>query len=196
MEYLSFVPAGSDHTLPVLLLLHGAGDDAANFIRPWEELAREKKIVLLAPQLPRELSFETVSPKVFRCVVEDAKKLAPVDSHRIYLFGNSMGGYLAYDGALLESEYFAAAAIHAMGIDDDYAGIVSQAKRKIPIAIFTGDRDELVSLKQVKKTRDLLEKSGFPMHYREIPKHGHNYYEFSDSINREAWDFLESNPLP
>jgi poly(3-hydroxybutyrate) depolymerase len=197
MEYLSFLPPSwSDHPLPVVLLLHGAGDEAINFIRPWEKIAKQEKIALIAPQLPRELSFEASAPKVFRCLVDDVKKLAALDPQRIYLFGNSMGGYLTYDGALLESEYFAAAAVHAMGIDDDYVGIISRAKRKIPIAIFTGDRDELVSLKQVKKTRDLLEKAGFPMHYREIPKHGHNYYEISDPINREAWEFLSAYRLP
>jgi hypothetical protein len=48
----------------------------------------------------------------------------------------------------------------------------------------------------VKKTRDLLEKSGFPMRYLEIPKHGHNYYELSDFINDKAWEFLDSYQLP
>lgn len=197
MEYLSFVPpAAGDQALPVLLLLHGAGDEAINFIRPWEGIARAKKIVLIAPQLPRELSFEAVAPKVFRCLVEDVKTAVHVDPQRVYIFGNSMGGYLAYDGALLEANYFAAAAVHAMGIDDDYVGIVARAARKIPIAIYMGDSDKLVSLAQVRKTRALLEKSGFPVRYREIARHGHNYYEMSDAINEDVWKFLEGARLP
>ena len=196
MDYLSYAPPSADQALPAVLLLHGAGDEAINFIRPWESLAKKEKIVLIAPQLPRVLTFEAVAPKVFLCLVQDVKKQIKVDPRRVYLFGNSMGGYLAYDGALLDSEYFAAAAIHAMGIDDDYVGIIQRATRKIPIAIFMGDRDQLVSLAQVRKTRALLEKSGFPMHYREISNHGHNYYELSDSINGEAWEFLSSYRLP
>ncbi len=197
MEYLSFAPPSSgDQGLPVLLLLHGAGDEAVNFIRPWEHMARAKKIVLIAPQLPRERSFEAIAPKVFRCLVEDVKTQVRADPQRIYIFGNSMGGYLAYDGALLESNYFAAAAIHAMGIDDDYVGIVARAARKIPIAIYMGDSDALVSLAQVRKTRALLEKAGFPVRYREIARHGHNYYEISDAINEDAWKFLEGARLP
>src|SRR4051812_49038303 len=48
MEYLSFVPpSNSDHPLPVLLLLHGAGDEAINFIQPWKALAQKKNIVLI-----------------------------------------------------------------------------------------------------------------------------------------------------
>ena len=43
-----------------------------------------------------------------------------------------MGGYLAYDGANVESEFFAAVAVHAMGIADDYRWILSHATRKTP----------------------------------------------------------------
>jgi predicted esterase len=197
MEYVMFVPPGAaNEKLPVLLLLHGAGDQAANFIQAWGSLARKEKIVLIAPQLPRELSFEAVAPKIFRCVVADADKGIHFDPQRIYLFGHSMGGYLAYDGALLDSGYYAAAAIHAMGIEDDYTSIVGRATRKIPIAIFTGDKDELVSLRMVHKTRDLLKKSGFPVEYHEIMDHGHNYYELSDSINHDVWKFLKEYRLP
>lgn len=197
IEYLTFVPEGSPHDLlPTVLLLHGAGDRAASFIQAWEPLARKKKIVLLAPQLPRLAAFEEASPKVFRCLVEDARKQAPLDAHRVYIFGHSMGGYLAYDGALLESNYFAAAAIHAMGIEDQYAGIVRQAERKIPIAIYIGSEDQLVSLPVVRKTRDLLRKAGFPIQYQEMDNHGHNYYEMSNQINDEVWRFLEGKRLP
>lgn len=195
MEYVVYVPPANG-ALPVLLLLHGAGDQAENFIQAWKSLARKKQIVLIAPQLPRDPTLEPHIPKILPCLVDDVRKQARLDPHRIYLFGYSMGGYLAYDAALLDSDYFAAAAIHAMGIADDYASIVQQASRKIPIAISIGDRDQLVSLAQVRKTRDLLKKSGFPVQYQEIVDHTHNYYEISDSINNEVWRFLETKLLP
>jgi predicted esterase len=197
MEYALFAPGPDAHdSLPAILLLHGAGDHAVAFIKEWEPLARKKKIVLIAPQLPRELSFEAIAPKVFRCVIDDAAKQVTVDPHRIYLFGHSMGGYLAYDGALLDSGYYAAAVVHAMGIADDYTTIVQRATRKIPIAIYIGSDDQMVSLAQVRKTRDLLKKSGFPVSYQEMPNHGHNYYELSGVINGDAWHFMEGKQLP
>lgn len=197
MEYQVFIPpAAVNAPSPVLLLLHGAGDQASNFIQPWESFARKKGIVLVAPQLPRELSFEDVAPKVFRCVIEDATKKISVDQHRIYIFGHSMGGYLAFDGALLDSSYYAAAVIHAMGIEEAYTSIIGKATRKIPIAIYIGDHDEMVSHSMVRKTRDLLKKAGFSVEYREILDHSHNYYEISDLINDDAWKFLQAHPLP
>ena len=53
-----------------------------------------------------------------------------------------MGGYLAYDGAMFESKYFAAIAVHAMRIADDYTWILSRAERKTPISIYIGDHDQ------------------------------------------------------
>ena len=197
MEYVVYVPSATAKSpLPTLILLHGAGDEAENFIHAWKSLAQKKQIVLIAPQLPRDLTLEAHIPKILPCLVDDVRKQANLDSHRIYLFGYSMGGYLAYDGALLDSDYFAAAAIHAMGIDDDYASIVQRATRKIPISISIGDRDQLVSLAQVRKTRDLLKKAGFPLEYKEIFDHSHNYYEISDTINHDVWRFLEPYRLP
>jgi dipeptidyl aminopeptidase/acylaminoacyl peptidase len=182
--------------LPAVMLLHGAGDRAANMVDAWKHFAAKQKIILLAPELPREAKYEEAAPQVFRCVVEDAKQWVHIDPQRVYLFGNSMGGYLAYDGAMFDSQYFAAVAVHAMRIADDYAWIVTQARRKAPIAIYVGDRDQFFSVDSVRQTRDLLRKAGFPVHYVELDHHDHNYYARSDDINADAWKFLKENSLP
>ena len=44
-----------------------------------------------------------------------------------------VGGYLAFDGAMFESQYFAAVAVHANRIADEYTGILARAQRKTPI---------------------------------------------------------------
>src|SRR5271165_3048835 len=180
------VPESSEETgsaLPVVMLLHGAGDRAAHMVDAWRHFAAKHKIILLAPELPREEKYEQIAPQVFRCVVEDAKQWLHIDPQRVYLFGNSMGGYLAYDSAMFESQYFAAVAVHAMRIADEYAWIVDRAQRKTPIAIYIGDRDQYFSVASVLKTRDLLRKAGFPVHYVEMINHDHDYYAGSDEIN-------------
>jgi poly(3-hydroxybutyrate) depolymerase len=125
--YLYYSP-DRNATLPVVLLLHGAGDRAANMMDAWKKFAHKQKISVIAPELPRDPKFEDVAPHIFRCVVEDAKKLVGIDPQHVYLFGNSMGGYLAYDGAMFESKYFAAIAVHAMRIADEYEWIRSRAE--------------------------------------------------------------------
>ncbi len=178
------------------MLLHGAGDQAVNMLKAWESFAKKQKIVLLAPELPRDIKFEDAAPQVFRCVVEDAKQLVGIDPQRVYLFGNSMGGYLAFDAAMFDSQYFAAIAVHANRIAEDYEWIVTRAVRRMPIAIYIGDHDQYFSQNSVRKTRDLLRKAGFPVHYVELDHHDHNYYALADEINADAWKFLKKNVLP
>jgi predicted peptidase len=74
------------------------------------------KIVLIAPELPRAEELEAMASNVFCCVVDDARLVANLDAKRIYVFGNSMGGCLAYDAMTFDAEYFAAVGVHAMGI--------------------------------------------------------------------------------
>lgn len=198
-HYLAYSPkiaAESHDTLPVVLLLHGAGDIPDNMIDAWKKFAKMNGIILLAPELPRDTKFEDSAPKVFRCVVEDARQSLPIDPTRIYIFGNSMGGYLAFDAAMFESEYFAAVAVHGMKIADDYKWIVDRARRKTPIVIYIGDHDQFHTTESVQQTRDLLRKAGFPVRYVELRGHDHNYYALADHINQDAWKFFIENPLP
>jgi poly(3-hydroxybutyrate) depolymerase len=92
-QYLLFSPA-SVQPLPAILLLHGAGDYPPNFIAAWKSFAKQKHIILIAPELPRIDTFERVAPAVFKCVVEDTKMQAAIDPRRVYVVGHSMGGIL------------------------------------------------------------------------------------------------------
>lgn len=182
---------------PVLVLLHGAGDVPEAMIDVWRDFADREGIVLVAPALPRVAAFEAVAPTVFKCVVEGVERLTQVDRRRVYLFGHSMGGYLAYDAALLESRTFAAAAIHGMALDPAYAGIIGRAARKTPIIIFAGSLDPYATSGAVRWTRDTLAASGFPVRLVELPGRGHNDYgRFADQIDSSAWEFLRVQELP
>lgn len=193
-RYVLFAPEGK--AMPAIVLLHGAGGTPEPMVKLWKDLAKKEGIVLIAPELPSDVRFEPIAPQIFRCDVEDAEKAASLDPGRIYLFGHSMGGYLAYDAAMFQSEFFAAVAVHAMGIADDYRWIVQRAKRKTPIAIYIGLEDPLVSLAGVQKTRDLLRQNGFPLRYVEIKNHDHNYAVVADKVNSDAWAFFQQHPLP
>ena len=194
-KYLLYRPEGTN-PMPTVLLLHGSGDHAAPMIEAWKSLAKKERIILIAPELPLDPKFEEVAPAIFSCDVGDAERKAPLDARRVYVFGNSMGGYLAYDAAMLASGVFAAVAVHAMRIADDYTWIVDKATRKTPMAIYIGDRDQFVSLAGVHKTHELLKKSGFPVHYVVLRGHDHNYYALADQINADAWNFLRQVQLP
>ena len=69
------------------------------------------------------------------------------------------------------------------------------AHRKIPIAIFIGDRDEFFPLLAVRKTQKALEQAGHRVSVTVIPGHRHDYAEVAADVNRSAWEFLKGNRL-
>jgi len=199
-QYLLYEPnSASPDTLMLpraaIMVLHGAGDHADAFIEAWKPLAQKQNVIIIAPELPRKPDFEAVAPAVFRCIIREVGTMTSLDLTRLYLFGHSMGGYLAYDAVMFDSDLFAAVAVHAMGIDPQYAGIVKQAKRRLPIRIYIGDRDLQVPLEDVRRTRDLLSREGFPVTLDEIKGHDHNYYAAADQINADAWKFFSQHRL-
>jgi predicted esterase len=129
-------------------------------------------------------------PELLRALVESLKSKYAIDTRAVYLFGHSAGAIFALQIACLESEYFAATAIHAGALAPrDYA-VLDLAKRKIPVAIFVGTKDHLFPRDAVRATRDLFSRKGFPVELTEIPDHDHWYYDLAPKINAAAWEFL------
>jgi predicted esterase len=115
---------------------------------------------------------------------------------RIYLFGSSGGAVYSLTLSMLESQLFAATAIHAGAwrAPNEFRA-VPYARRKIPIAIFIGDKDEYFPLFAVRKTQSALEKAGHPVSVTVIAGHSHNYADVALEVNRSAWDFMKAKRL-
>jgi dienelactone hydrolase len=97
--------------------------------------------------------------------------------------------------ALMQSQYFAAAAVHAGALAGEDNGLMDLAKRKIPISIQVGDSDPLFPVKIVRATADALKEKGFPVDMIEIKNHDHWYYDKAPKFNQTAWEFLKKYEL-
>ena len=181
--------------LPAILVLHGAGGTGSDVADVWMPLAQREGVVLIAPELPRELAFEEIAPKVFRCIVDDARTRARIVSTRVYVFGWSMGGYLTFDAAMFESNYFAGAAVYGAAIGEYYWPIMDHAERMIPLAMYTGEHDPYVPLAAARETRDSLVARGFPVHFVELAGQGHYLPAVADTVTRDAWAYLSAFKL-
>ncbi|HLJ88139.1 MAG TPA: dienelactone hydrolase family protein, partial [Candidatus Angelobacter sp.] len=133
-------------------------------------------------------------PEFLRDVIEAVQKKYPVDSRRLYLFGHSGGASFGMYMGMLESQYFAAVAVHAGTLQKD-SDVFTFAQRKIPIAIWSGTLDQFFPLDQVRSTRDILNSHGFRAQLFEMPGHDHDYYQVAGEVNKEAWAFLKQNIL-
>jgi predicted esterase len=182
---------------PLIVMLHGSGRVGMSLVEKWKELARKEGFIIAGPDASDIRSWRSPEdgPDYLRDLVEELKAKYPVNARRVYLFGHSAGASYALEMSLMESQYFAATAIHAGALPKDDGDLLDSAKRKIPIFIQVGDSDEAFPLKVVRATRDLLNAKGFSAELTEIPGHDHWYYDMAPKINLKAWEFLKKYEL-
>lgn len=196
--YYLFVPEiKGAKSLPLIILLHGSNRNGQSLIDKWKDLAEKERIIIAAPDSIVSAKWSTGNdgPEFLRDVVEALKAKYPINPRRVYLFGHSAGAAFAIYMSLFESEYFAAMAIHAGALPADSYPVIGYAKRKIPMAIWVGDRDPFFPLAAVRATRDALVSQGFSVELVEMPNHDHWYYDLAPKINQSAWEFLKKHEL-
>jgi poly(3-hydroxybutyrate) depolymerase len=197
--YYVLVPAtlAADRPAPLIVMLHGSGRTGKQLLEIWRGLAEQEGILLAGPDSTDSLHWAAPQdgPLLLRDVVDAVAKEHPVDPRRIYLFGNSAGAVFALQVACLESEFFAAAAVHAGAVDPKFFSVFDYAARKIPIGIWTGTRDKIFPVADVRATAKALTQRGFPVTLTEIPDHTHDYSAVSADVNPAIWAFLSSRSL-
>lgn len=193
--YYLFVPDKISPAAPVpmIVLLHGSARNGISLVEKWKDLAKKEGIILAGPdsQGSRSWSMAEDGPDFIHEFVEMLKARFPINPRRVYLFGHSAGAEHALYLSLLESEYFAATAVHAGALGADADPFIDRARRKIPMAIFVGTNDEYFPLSVVRATRDALNDQGFKCELTEIKDHTHWYYDRASEINRSVWQFLK-----
>jgi len=198
--YAIYVPAGvqKDKIAPILVAMHGSTSNGRTIVDRWTGIADAHGVIVVGPDAttPKMWVSPQDGPLFLKDVVDDVAKSYSIDGRRIYIFGHSAGANFALQMAVLESDFFAAGAIHAGAISSDYYSIFDAATRKIPLAIYIGDRDQFYPIDVVRGVRDALQKRGFDLLYKEMPGHDHNYKLVAPDINREIWDFFAAHPLP
>ncbi len=196
--YYLYIPEKAADGVPLLLLLHGSGRNGKTLVDPWLPLARSEGIALVAPDAsdPRAWRIPQEGPDFFHDLIEMVRIANDVvDDRRMYVFGHSAGATHGLDLGVLESDYFAAVAVHAGVLSAEMLPILDQAPRKIPMAIWVGTNDPFFPLRAVRNTRDVLTAKGFNTQLTEINNHTHDYYGRASEINKQAWAFLKEHKL-
>jgi len=183
---------------PLIVMLHGSGRNGMSLVEKWKDLASKEGFIIAGPDSNSSDRWSSVEdpPDFLRDLVEHLKSQYPINSRRIYLFGHSAGAVYSLTLSMIESEYFAATAIHAGAWrhQDEYS-VIPSAQRKIPIAIWVGTNDPYFSIPEVRSTQAALEAKGFPIKVTEMAGHDHYYYDLAPRINESAWEFLKQHEL-
>src|SRR5436305_1277100 len=160
--YYLFVPdkLSASKPAPLLVLLHGSNRNGLSLVEKWKDLASKEGIILAGPDSSNPAGWATPEdgPDFLHDLVEALKAKYTINPRRVYLFGHSAGAVFALMMSTVESEYFASTAIHAGAFrtPDEYKTI-SNATRKIPLAIWVGTNDAFFHLSEVRATRDAFQ---------------------------------------
>ena len=178
---------------PLVIFLHGAGTRSEN-----TELLRENSCFLNLTNRQGERGYLVAAPLCSVCnwneVMSDRIALADnlielpfVDKSKVYLTGNSMGGYGTWELASLRPNLFAA----IMPVCGGGIGWRASALKEVPVRAFHGLRDQVVDPIESLQMAKAVNKSGGRAELILFPECEHNCWDavYTDDKN---YDWLLS----
>ena len=195
LRYDLMKPKDYDHRkkYPLVLCLHGGGGSTrAARVLTEATLRAEYPCFVLAPEALVGETWGKHSPQIQTDVqplvleiIETLKNEFSIDTKRLYITGQSMGGFGTYAFITRNPGMFAAAVPVCGKADPAKAEYIA----KIPIWIFHGDKDALVSVDYSRDTFEALKKAGGNPRYTEYEGLGHNSWDKAYATD-ELWEWL------
>lgn len=180
VDYVLYTPDGykdSKDDFPLIVFLHGAGERGEDLSMvsvngPLQYIKEGNKIdaVILAPQCPEGVYWQ---PHEVAALVKKVIEEQRIDENRVYLTGLSMGGYGVWATGGEYPELFAAMAPVCGAI---YRPIYRNVSNiiEMPIWVFHGALDDVVSPENSNKMVRTLKEAGSKVKYTIYPLANHN----------------------
>lgn len=172
LPYQIYMPENLDTTkkYPVVLFMHGLGsvgtagehitNKTAQILPNLTSSEKYKNdVIIIAPQHPKGQKWVEVDYKpgtynfdntpiskwlaAAKELLDDQTKTLPIDTNRIYGYGNSMGAFATIYMAMTYPDLYAAIVPVAGGCDPTKASLI----KDVPIWLFHGDADTTVNIK-------------------------------------------------
>ena len=194
MPYRLFIPEADARKkpLPLIVYLHGGGGVGADNLKQisggnttgthvWTtpEAQRKHPAFVVAPQMPEGQQWAMPSSDALSASAQTVLELIAalsrefaIDPDRVYLTGQSLGGYGTWDIISKRPDLFAAAVPLCGGGDPSRI----LAARRMAIWTFHGAKDEVVPVSGSREMVTALKRAGSPVKYTEYPDAGHNVW--------------------
>lgn len=193
LPYRLFAPENpTAEKYPLLVHFHGAGSKGKDNVRQVThgygavfaspEMQKNHPCFILAPQcaerwvdtdwslMKHEQPPITHYMRNAIALIAELISKYPIDKTRIYLTGQSMGGFAVWDILCRKPELFAAAVAICGGADENKAFLL----KDIPIKVFHGTLDEAVKVERSRNIVAALKKAGGNPIYTEYPDVKHD----------------------
>jgi len=194
--------ATGKETYPLLIHLHGhggQGSDPSGMGGPLGRLWKEKyEFIGIFPQALKGLSWW--HPQMLEAmmdVIKEEQRRLRIDGARIYITGQSMGGYGSYQMAARYPRFFAAVApiSGAWGPYKDFSMPSNLTRwQKVPFWAFHGDRDTKAPYKDAQKTMERLREADVYSRFTVYPGGGHHVKQMVYA-NPRFFDWLLAQEL-
>lgn len=227
----AYLPADYDPAKkwPLVIQMHGYNPANPVYIRWWAaderhshidtEFSNHQGVIYLEPHGRGNTSYLGMGDNDILTVIAEAKRLFNVDEDRIYLTGDSMGGWGTWNVATRHPDLFAAIApvfggsdYHAQMSEEDLARLsplerffhekesswaMADGLLNIPIFVHHGDADQSVNVEYSRWGVRLLQRWGYDVRYHEYPGRSHEALESQNGNLNIEW-FLQHrrNPNP
>ena len=203
IDYWLMTPAEieSGHKYPLVLALHGrGGTTTAATVLGSDKYRRQFPCFVMAPASTREGVWararktpdnrrrRKAGKEMLPAAIEALESLLekyPIDRDRIYVTGQSMGGFGTF-GALVQRPDLFAAGIPVAG---GWAVRDAAKIKNIPIWVFHGDKDNVVPTELSRNMVEAIRKAGGDPKYTEFAGVGHNSWSRTYASPR-TWEWL------
>ncbi len=203
----AYLPAGYDpaRRWPLVVNLHGYNAANPVYVRWWAVAERHHALlaedrgtdapILIDPHGRGNTSYQGMGEKDVLRAIAETKALLSVDEDRVYLMGDSMGGWGTWQVGTRHPQLFAAIAPIFGGADyrsqlgEDVLRKLRPAERllfekrssfaqaeslrNVPVLIHHGDSDGAVNVDFSRWAVRMLQRWGYDVRYRELPGRGH-----------------------
>ena len=212
LKYRFFSPSvdNNQQKYPLVVHFHGVGSRGDNNS---SQLRMAKKVTagenaatfpcfVFAPQCPTDKKWvdeewsalsHTMSVKpaeqmvLALAAIDKITKNYPIDTARIYVYGQSMGGFATWDILCRRPDLFAAAVPVCGGGDETLAKKIAH----VPVWIFHGMLDPTVNVQRSRNMFAALKEVGGNPHYTEYPRVKHRAWSYSYSPKLFSWMFSQ-----
>ncbi len=185
-----------DEAAPLMVLLHGYGDNPTNMIELYKPLAESKGLVLMAcraSEISGRNSFywdfeNRKAIDKIRKHIESIVGRFNIDKDNIILSGFSQGGYLCYDFGLKNADLFKGLMPVAGSIPKEIT-LSPNAKKDLKLFAFVGLKESKKFLDAYENLDDQLDEMEVPyyLHYSNV---GHKYPDNTQEALIMAFDWL------